>query len=313
MRLLFSAAILFLIFMLSCSKNLEAGSNTTTAASDNANLVTTQSNDSNVNIEKAAAVNKDFFKTYEGSINDKHQIRMSLHRYGNELSGTYLYTSQGKDIQIIGTIDEQDNVVINEFDNNSNQTGVFKGKYSASGITGTWSKPNGDKEMPFSLRATGEVSNEIGDAEDVIEEGDVSEARLDREARDVAREFWRTHLIKCGDSYFLSNSNQQVFELKDEPRFEFYGEALNPRELSRTERLNGVDPLPVEWKGTVRASFDIARRFMTDDKVYGPWDDATVTSWEYTLTKRKGKWVFHPSNPYQLSCGKLRQMGMRIP
>jgi hypothetical protein len=89
---------------------------------------------------------------FKGTINKRIRIQMKLGIQGNRLSGTYFYEKYRTDIPIQGTIDSQKKVVINEFDEKGNQTGVFKGKFtSARRIEGIWSKPNGSKAMPFVL------------------------------------------------------------------------------------------------------------------------------------------------------------------
>ncbi len=95
-----------------------------------------------------------FTRTYRGAINDKYAIEMNLTRSGQNLSGDYFYRKIGVRIQLTGTVDEQNNFLIREFDAKGDQTGLFKGHFvTDSEIQGTWSKPNGDKPMPFSLQA----------------------------------------------------------------------------------------------------------------------------------------------------------------
>ncbi|MDX6447081.1 MAG: hypothetical protein QOH71_4155 [Blastocatellia bacterium] len=102
-----------------------------------------------------------FSKVFEGTLNSQYPIKMNLQRNGENLVGTYVYTKYKVDIPIKGTIDGQDNLIINEFDSKGNQTGVFKGRLTSnSEMEGTWSKPNGDKSMSFSLKANGS-SNEV--------------------------------------------------------------------------------------------------------------------------------------------------------
>ena len=100
-----------------------------------------------------------FSKKFEGAINNQHQITMNLERNGESLLGSYTYTKYNIPISIKGTIDGQGNVVINEFENKGDQTGVFKGRMvSDREIEGGWSKPTGDKSAPFSLREIGDGS-----------------------------------------------------------------------------------------------------------------------------------------------------------
>src|SRR5215207_3633783 len=69
---------------------------------------------------------------------------------------------------------------------------------------------------------------------------------LDVEAQNEATKYWNKYLVKCGNSYFYQPNGYYVAELRDSPRFELLGQALQQKKLTRAEELNGVDPLPVE-------------------------------------------------------------------
>lgn len=93
-----------------------------------------------------------FSKTFEGSI-DKYPVRIQLARNGPDLSGKYIYIRNDKEFNLKGTVDTQNSFVLSEFDSNGNQTGVFKGNLSSdSELNGTWTKPNGNTSLAFSLR-----------------------------------------------------------------------------------------------------------------------------------------------------------------
>lgn len=96
----------------------------------------------------------DFTKYFEGTIDDKYGVRMTLNKSANNLTGTYSYKSQSKPMKISGTSDENDFFTFNEFNEKGNMTGVFKGRYSDGLIIGQWSKPDGSIAMPFSLAET---------------------------------------------------------------------------------------------------------------------------------------------------------------
>ena len=93
----------------------------------------------------------DFTKSFEGTINGKYGIIMTLTKSANSLSGTYTYKSQGPPIKISGTTDANGNLTINEFDDKGNMTGIFKGQLSGNSIVGQWTKPDGSRAMPFSI------------------------------------------------------------------------------------------------------------------------------------------------------------------
>lgn len=98
-----------------------------------------------------------FQRIYTGTIDNKYAIEMTLKRDSSTLSGDYAYKKIGTKIRIDGVIDDRNNFTINEFDDKGNQTGIFKGYFiSDAELKGTWSKPSGDKSMPFSLKAEGD-------------------------------------------------------------------------------------------------------------------------------------------------------------
>jgi hypothetical protein len=94
---------------------------------------------------------------FAGSIGDALDLQMKLMREGEKLTGSYLYQRVGKKIDLRGTIEQNGNVTLDEFDSAGKQTGVFKGIWTqdsegAVEIKGDWTKPNGDKKTAFSLR-----------------------------------------------------------------------------------------------------------------------------------------------------------------
>ncbi|HXI22600.1 MAG TPA: hypothetical protein VNG71_01915 [Pyrinomonadaceae bacterium] len=135
---------------------------------------------------------------------------------------------------------------------------------------------------------------------------------MDREAHRIADRFW-TALTKCGKSYFLY-SDVRLFEFRDTPHFEFQGEAQKPRVLTRVEKLNGVDPLPVEWAGGTKVSFAVCRM---NDAAYGygqtywhGWGKWTEQHCEFgtEISRIKGKWNQTALKP--LSCNQLAEWGL---
>ena len=92
-----------------------------------------------------------FNKSFEGTINGKYEIIMSLSKNKENLNGTYAYKSKGNLINITGTIDDNGNLTINEFNDKGNMTGVFIGQLSGNSISGKWTKPDGTKPMLFSI------------------------------------------------------------------------------------------------------------------------------------------------------------------
>ena len=94
---------------------------------------------------------------FKGSIGSALGLQMKLVRESDKLTGTYFYQKVGKKIDVRGTVDSGNNVVLEEFDANSKQTGVFKGVWKTGDdglieIAGNWTKPNSNKATVFSLQ-----------------------------------------------------------------------------------------------------------------------------------------------------------------
>ncbi|MDQ1639834.1 MAG: hypothetical protein QOF62_3173 [Pyrinomonadaceae bacterium] len=94
---------------------------------------------------------------FKGSIGSALGLQMKLVRESDKLAGTYFYQKVGTKIDVRGTIDSANNLVLEEFDANGKQTGVFKGIWKTGDnglieIAGNWTKPDGSKAAAFSLQ-----------------------------------------------------------------------------------------------------------------------------------------------------------------
>lgn len=91
-------------------------------------------------------------KTFEGKINNKHDIVLKITSNSGQITGNYYYKTVGTDIQVKGNLDNQGKFTLNEYDSKGNQTGLFIGTMlNNNKIEGNWSKPNGEKAMSFVL------------------------------------------------------------------------------------------------------------------------------------------------------------------
>ena len=95
-------------------------------------------------------------KYFRGSIGSALGLQMKLIREGEKLIGSYYYQKIGQKIDLRGTIDATNNVVLEEFDDKGARTGVFKGLWTVNetgliDIAGNWTRPAGDKQTAFSL------------------------------------------------------------------------------------------------------------------------------------------------------------------
>lgn len=88
--------------------------------------------------------------TYDGTINNRIPINLSLTIDGNLAYGILTYKKVGQPIKIIGTI-EQESFLLHEFGEKAEITGLFYGTKKGDDISGSWSSPNG-KEMKFNLK-----------------------------------------------------------------------------------------------------------------------------------------------------------------
>jgi hypothetical protein len=96
-------------------------------------------------------------KYFRGSIGSALGLQMKLRREGEKLSGSYFYQKIGTRIDLKGTIDNDGNLTLQEFDASGKQTGVFRGFWKTDNedgvisISGNWTKPAGEKKTAFSL------------------------------------------------------------------------------------------------------------------------------------------------------------------
>jgi hypothetical protein len=100
-----------------------------------------------------------FNKTLVGTLNNEIDVQMKLTRDGKNLTGTYFYETIRDPIELEGTVEKDGTCKISE-KTGEQVTGIFKGQLAGEefgGATtirfeGTWSKPNGEKAMPFTLK-----------------------------------------------------------------------------------------------------------------------------------------------------------------
>jgi eukaryotic-like serine/threonine-protein kinase len=125
-----------------------------------------------------------FSKNFAGLVGGKFKIEMKLQRNGGDLSGSYFfqpvrdivlhgnYTREPErwadknnalariDVPIRGTVDNQQNFIVEEFDDKGLKTGIFSGHFvSDGGMEGMWSKPNGKSQTQFSLKDEGDKAS----------------------------------------------------------------------------------------------------------------------------------------------------------
>ena len=94
-------------------------------------------------------------QTFEGYINNKIPINLSLTFDVNLVYGTLTYTKVGQPIKVIGSI-ENNNFLIHEFAAKADITGLYYGTKKGDEMSGSWTSPSG-KEMKFSVKKTSSI------------------------------------------------------------------------------------------------------------------------------------------------------------
>ncbi len=96
-------------------------------------------------------------KYFRGSIGSALGLQMKLGRVGDKLTGSYFYQKIGTRIDLRGTVDQNSNLVLEEFDASGKQTGVFRGLWTVDKddgmitLAGNWTTPDGDKKAVFTI------------------------------------------------------------------------------------------------------------------------------------------------------------------
>ena len=150
------AGITLVIGLSGCTKKKESANQNQSPGTQ-----TSESKSETVQEIKAmpVAAPDNFQRTLVGTLDNRIAIQMQLHRQDEQVYGTYFYEKIRDPLELFGKIDKNGNCKITE-SANGEDTGIFKGKLigidTGTGtkirFEGTWSKPNGEKPMPFSLQ-----------------------------------------------------------------------------------------------------------------------------------------------------------------
>ena len=139
---------LYLFSFLSLITISSCGSNTENEINNIDNI-----NKTNETVELIKTVSN-FSKIYEGTIDNKYEIILSIENKNGKLSGNYRYKNNKNSLKITGTVDKEGNITLNEFNESGSMTGVFNGVMTLNNISGEWRKPDGTKIMPFNIIET---------------------------------------------------------------------------------------------------------------------------------------------------------------
>ena len=108
--------------------------------------------------------------------------------------------------------------------------------------------------------------------------------------------------MKKNPGGFLLN---QLYECKGEPSIFAEGGEFTIRILTEAEKLNGVDPLPEEWKGIAKVLFPACRytlgvRWKNLAAKGDPWNRwKDNVSYEMEMWKSKGQWYLPNDAPFE--------------
>ncbi len=100
-----------------------------------------------INFSVLFAQNQRIQSKFEGTINGKFPISLSLIIEDNLVEGTLIYKKVGIPIKIVGSIDNGE-FTLNEFDDKTQITGTFTGELTGRRLVGYWFSPSG-KQMSF--------------------------------------------------------------------------------------------------------------------------------------------------------------------
>lgn len=93
---------------------------------------------------------------YKGKVDGKYSITMELKIVGSRCEGRYYYDKYRQDILLIGAIEADQKIVLQEIDNKGNLVGSnFEGTHSDnwSSLEGVWQEQTNDKRFDLSVQA----------------------------------------------------------------------------------------------------------------------------------------------------------------
>ena len=142
---------------------------------------------------------------------------------------------------------------------------------------------------------------------------------IDDEAQDYARSFWDKRIARCTSNFYWVTREkgrpnaQQFYECKNEPFAVVNGQEIPARELSDADRLNGVDPRPIEWEGKGTFTYRTCRLHWIGTQNWGAWED--VDELRFRLRRVKGKWAIDEISPndinvndvYEINCAFVQK------
>ena len=211
----------------------------------------------------------------KGNINETIGFSMKLHFMGNEIEGSEHYDSQKSNdtLSIKGTIDENGNVLLYEYDNLV-KCGTFEGVINDDTYSGTYTNPRG-KSMSFSALVVSEI--------------------------DLVREENAINLIRKKGN-IIANADGKIYYMdKAQPKLNYDEEGENCGKLYIYNIADGITSYVIIW------SFDAGGIYAIEDCKYR---DMKITFVMYN-TSRNGYGVSNfctAVRQYNVKTGKWKEI-----
>jgi hypothetical protein len=153
-------------------------------------------------------------------------------------------------------------------------------------------------------------SSTVSTPEPPLGRPNLPEPTLNDEAQNQADKMLSTLTKQCGQYYRVGIvESGQIWwpEITHPPTTSVEGEEVQARSLTEGDRLNGVDPRPIEWKGTMIVTFGPWRTRTTqlNKTFWAGWNDTYQA--HFPMVKEKGKWHITPSavNMVSFKCAEI--------
>lgn len=137
------------------------------------------------------------------------------------------------------------------------------------------------------------------------------EPSLYEEAFEEATKFVKDHTVNCGEVYYLL-SDDGLYACQNPYEVELNGREFQPKELSEADRLNGVDPLPIQWQGSFKINMTLCRTIYLGPASTNKWSEWRDSDWHKPkmIVKSKGQWTITNGSDFGQG-GKIRKIPLK--
>ncbi|MEL6592604.1 MAG: hypothetical protein AAFQ68_21075, partial [Bacteroidota bacterium] len=150
--------LLSLLILLACGQEAERSAKPQTS-----DTLTASQNDSTQRLAEVDIPSYDKRILFEGEIGD-YPVEMELEITGDEIVGSYRYTSQQARLKLEGKVDQVGDYVLAEYTEDGKKTGLLMGEHGFQGrFTGSWMKPDSTGELLLLLYPAEVIERNIND------------------------------------------------------------------------------------------------------------------------------------------------------